>query len=103
MPEPSDLMPDTRGINFYSADPDLSFLLREHLSGEDYERARGILAAMGADASQKMAELAEIPNRQGPGLLQDDKLAQRFDQLTFHPPYHTFDPPPSPPSPPAAP
>src|SRR5229473_1664809 len=91
MPEPSDLMPDTRGINFYSADPDLSFLLREHLSGEDYERARGILAEMGAVASQKMDELAEIANRQGPVLVQYDKRGQRVDEIIFHPAYHELE------------
>src|SRR5216683_2809791 len=91
MPEPSDLMPDTRGINFYSADPDLSFLLREHLSGEDYERAQGILAEMGAVASQKMDELAEIANRQGPVLVQYDKRGQRVDEIIFHPAYHELE------------
>src|SRR5713226_2451505 len=91
MPEPSDLMPDTRGINFYSADPDLSFLLREHLSGEDYERAQGILAEMGAVASQKMDELAEIANRQGPVLMQYDKRGQRVDEVIFHPAYHELE------------
>src|SRR5260370_536627 len=44
MPEPSDLMPDTRGINFYSVDPDLPFLLREHLSSQNYQRPHRILA-----------------------------------------------------------
>src|SRR5260221_10311013 len=91
MPEPSDLMPDTRGINFYSADPDLSFLLREHLSGEDYERAQGILTEMGAVASQRMDELAEIANRQGPVLVQYDKKGQRVDEVIFHPAYHELE------------
>src|SRR6266446_5868170 len=91
MPEPSDLMPDTRGINFYSADPDLSFLLREHLSGEDYERAQGILTEMGAVASQRMDELAEIANRQGPLLVQYDKKGQRVDEVIFHPAYHELE------------
>src|SRR5258706_5161859 len=91
MPEPSDLMPDTRGINFYSADPDLSFLLREHLSAEDYERAQGILTEMGAVASKKMDELAEIANRQGPVLVQYDKRGQRVDEVVFHPAYHELE------------
>src|SRR5215470_12341084 len=91
MPEPAELMPDTRGINFYSADPDLSFLLREHLSAEDYERAQRILTAMGAVASQKMDELAEIANRQGPVLAQYDKRGQRVDEVIFHPAYHELE------------
>jgi acyl-CoA dehydrogenase len=91
MPEPSDLIPDTRGINFYSADPDLSFLLREHLSAEDYERAQWILTEMGAVASQKMDELAEVANRQGPVLVQYDKKGQRVDEVIFHPAYHELE------------
>src|SRR6266478_6609859 len=91
MPEPSDLMPDTRGINFYSADPDLSFLLREHLSGEDFERARAILTEMGAIASQKMDSLAEVANRQGPVLVQFNKRGQRVDEVVFHPAYHELE------------
>ena len=50
-PTLSNLMPDTEGVNFYSADPDLSFLLRRHLSDEDYERAQLILAHLGSVAS----------------------------------------------------
>src|SRR6266699_2460416 len=69
MPDPAnltDLMPDTNDINFYTADPDLAFLLEWHLSAEDNERAQSILTDMGAVASQKMDQLAELANRQGP-------------------------------------
>jgi acyl-CoA dehydrogenase len=91
MLEPANLMPDTSGINYYSADPDLSFLLRRHLSAEDYERAQGILTEMGAVASQKMDELAGIANRQGPVLVQYDKRGQRVDEVVFHPAYHELE------------
>ena len=91
MLEPANLMPDASGINYYSADPDLSFLLRRHLSAEDYERAQGILTEMGAVASQKMDELAEIANRQGPVLVQYDKRGQRVDEVVFHPAYHELE------------
>jgi alkylation response protein AidB-like acyl-CoA dehydrogenase len=91
MLEPANLMPDTSGINYYRADPDLSFLLRRHLSAEDYERAQGILTEMGAVASQKMDELAEIANRQGPVLVQYDKRGQRVDEVVFHPAYHELE------------
>jgi acyl-CoA dehydrogenase len=62
MQELTNLMPDIDGINFFSADPDLSFILRRHLSAEDYERAEKILFEMGAVASQKMDSLAEEAN-----------------------------------------
>ncbi len=85
------LMPSTEGINFFSADPDLSFLLRRHLSTEDYERAEAILTEMGAIASQKIDSLAEEANRQGPVLVQFDKKGQRIDEVVFHPAYHELE------------
>src|SRR5438132_11651917 len=91
MLEFSRFMPDTSGINFYSADPDLSFLLRRHLSTEDDHRAQPILIEMGAVASQKMDELAEIANSQGPVLMQYDKRGQRVDEVIFHPAYHELE------------
>jgi alkylation response protein AidB-like acyl-CoA dehydrogenase len=91
MQELTQLMPDTGGINFFSADPDLSFLLRRHLSAEDYQRAQAILTEMGAVASQKMDRLAEVANRQGPVLMQFDKKGQRVDEVVFHPAYHELE------------
>src|SRR6266852_9405350 len=91
MLEFSRFMPDTSGINFYSADPDLSFLLRRHLSAEDDHRAQPILIEMGTVASQKMDELAVIANRQGPVLMQYDKRGQRVDEVIFHPAYHELE------------
>jgi acyl-CoA dehydrogenase len=91
MQELTNLMPDTDGINFFSSDPDLSFLLRRHLSAEDYERAQSILIEMGTIASQKMDSLAESANRQGPVLKQFDKKGQRVDEVVFHPAYHELE------------
>src|SRR5260370_26111085 len=91
MLEFSRFMPDTSGINFYSADPDLSFLLRRHLSAEDDHRAQPILIEMGTVASQKMDELAVIANRQCPVLMQFDKNGQRVDEVIFHPAYHELE------------
>ncbi len=84
-------MPDTGEINFYTADPDLAFLLRRHLSREDNDRAQGILTEMGAVASEKMDELAEIANRLGPMLKQFDKRGERIDEIIFHPAYHELE------------
>ena len=91
MQELTNLMPDTGGINFFSADPDLSFILRRHLLTEDYERAQTILTEMGAVASQRMDSLAEVANRQGPVLMQFNKKGQRLDEVVFHPAYHELE------------
>jgi acyl-CoA dehydrogenase len=91
MQELTNLMPDTDGINFFSADPDLSFILKRHLSAKDFERAQTILAEMGAVASQKMDSLSEAANRQSPVLMQFDKKGQRVDEVIFHPAYHELE------------
>jgi acyl-CoA dehydrogenase len=88
---PTDLMSDTSGINFYTADPDLAFLLQQHLSSEDNERAQSILTEMGSVASSEMDPLAEIANRHGPTLVQFDKRGQRIDEVVFHPAYHELE------------
>ena len=91
MADPVKLMSDTSEINFYDADPDLAYLMRQHLADEDYAQAQPILSALGAVASQKMDALAEIANRRGPELKQYDKRGQRIDAVVFDPSYHELE------------
>src|SRR5438105_2889812 len=84
-------IPDTPGINFYTADADLAFLLQQHLSVQEFELAHPVLIHMGEVASQKMDPLAEIANRQGPVLMQYNKHGQRIDEVVFHPAYHQLE------------
>jgi len=65
--------------------------MRQSLSTEDFERAQGILSRMGEVASQRMDELAQVANRQGPVLIQYDKRGQRIDRVVFHPAYHELE------------
>jgi acyl-CoA dehydrogenase len=85
------LMPETSEINFYTADPDLPFLLHQSLSTEDFERAQDILTELGEIASKRMDKLAEVANRQGPVLQQFDKRGERVDKVIFHPAYHELE------------
>ena len=87
----TDLIPDTGAINFYTADPDLMFLLHQHLLQEDSERAHVLLTVMGRVASQKMDQLAEVANRHGPELVQFNRSGQRIDEVVFHPAYHELE------------
>lgn len=87
----SGLIPDISGINFYTADPDLSYHMRQSLSTEDFERAQGILSRMGEVASQRMDEFARVADRHGPVLIQYDKRGQRVDEVVFHPAYHELE------------
>jgi acyl-CoA dehydrogenase len=91
MADTQQTMPDTRGLNYYAADPDLSYLLREMLTGEEFERAQAILRSLGEVAAARMDELAEVANRQGPLLRQFDKRGQRVDEVIFHPAYHELE------------
>ena len=84
-------IPDTDGINFYTTDADLAFLLQQHLSVQEFELAHPLLIHMGEVASQEMDPLAEIANRQGPVLVQYDKYGQRIDHVVFHPAYHQLE------------
>jgi alkylation response protein AidB-like acyl-CoA dehydrogenase len=65
--------------------------MRQSLSTEDFERAQGILSRMGEVASQRMDELAQVADRQGPVLIQYDKRGQRVDEVVFHPAYHELE------------
>lgn len=91
MADATELMPDTSTINFYEADSDLAFLLRQHLSEVDYARAQPILFSLGAVASQRMDALAITANRHGPELVQYDKRGQRIDEVVFNPSYHELE------------
>src|SRR5579884_4103428 len=88
---PVGLMPDTADLNFYTADPDLAFLLRQHLSEDEYEQARPILTRMGAVASQRMDELAATADRQVPTLVQFDKRGQRVDKVVYSAAYRELE------------
>src|SRR5258708_17327619 len=91
MSDLSHLMPDSSGVNFYTADLDLSFLLCRYLSIDEQAHAQAILTKMGATASERMDELAALANREGPVLQQFDSRGQRVDVDIFHPAYHELE------------
>lgn len=88
---PIGLMPDTADLNFYTADPDLAFLLRQHLSQDDYAQAQPLLSRMGAVASQRMEELAATADQHVPTLMQFDKGGQRVDEVIYSSAYRELE------------
>jgi len=90
-PDPSTLMPDTEGINFYSVDHDLAFLLQRYLSADEFDLAQPVLTHMGSVASCEMDELATEADRAVPELVQFDKKGQRIDEVVFHPAYNELE------------
>ncbi|HXR64486.1 MAG TPA: acyl-CoA dehydrogenase family protein [Ktedonobacteraceae bacterium] len=89
--ELSQLMPDSKGANFYTTDPDLAFLLKRCLTEGEFTRAREIFCSLGAIASQRIDELAVVAERNGPELVQFDKRGQRIDEVVFHPAYRELE------------
>lgn len=74
-------MPDTRGINFYDADPHLRFILRHRLSSHDLERAEPLLRSLGARIGEEIEDLAAEADRATPRLVTHDKRGERIDEL----------------------
>ncbi len=91
LPNPSDLMPDTGDMNFYSVDSDLSYLLQHHLSPEEFEGAQPLLTHLGSVASREMDDLAAQADRSRPTLAQFDKKGQRIDEVIYHPAYQELE------------
>jgi alkylation response protein AidB-like acyl-CoA dehydrogenase len=81
-------MPDTRGVNYYDADPHLAFLLRRMLPPADFARAEPHLRALGKLAGERLDSLAAEANKHLPQLINFDKRGQRVDEIVFHPAYH---------------
>jgi acyl-CoA dehydrogenase len=81
-------MPDTRGINYYTADKHLIFLLRRLMQPGEFARAEPHLRALGALASERLDELSAIANKNGPQLVQYNQRGERVDEIVFHPAYH---------------
>jgi acyl-CoA dehydrogenase len=81
-------MPDTRGVNYYNADPHLAFLLRRMLPAADFARAEIHLQALGKLASERIDALSDQANKHGPELVTYNQRGERVDEIVFHPAYH---------------
>src|SRR5579883_1810582 len=80
-------MPDTAGLNYYHADPNLALALRRYLSPEEFAHAERILAEAGAVAGGELDRLAAIADKNPPQLMQYDKRGKRVDRIVKHPAY----------------
>jgi acyl-CoA dehydrogenase len=78
-------MPTTRGLDFFEADPNLLFALRQHAAKEDLERAVPLLRDVGQVAGSELDELAMVADRNPPQLRTHDERGQRVDEILYHP------------------
>src|SRR5713101_1342173 len=83
----SDAMPNTRGLNFYRADPNLEFVCSTVMESGVLELARPHLVEMGAVAGGELDALAAEADRNPPRLRAWDACGVRVDEIERHPAY----------------
>ncbi len=87
----NDAMPTTRGMNFYRADANLSFVLRGLLAPADLARLEPWLDELGELAGGELDALAFVANANPPTLRQYDEAGQRVDEVVYHPAYEQME------------
>ena len=60
---------DTKGLNFFEQDQNLTVLLKRYLSEEDFKRAQSLLAELGEVAGDQLDELSRISDKNPPELV----------------------------------
>src|SRR5436305_459145 len=86
-----DAMPTTRGLNFFTEDPNLEFVCSTLLPSDALEQARPHLVALGASAGDELDALAAAADRHGPTLRAYDPRGRRVDEIVFHPAYREME------------
>ncbi|QDI90347.1 DNA alkylation response protein [Salicibibacter halophilus] len=80
-------MHDAHGLNFFETDPNIEFLLRYYVSGDEYERAFPLLSKLGEVAGNEVDELAHEADRNPPELVSYNKKGERMNHVKYHPSY----------------
>ena len=75
-------MPTTRGLNFFAADPNLAFALRQRARPDDVERALPLLAELGGIAGGELDALAMTADQHPPTLRNFDEFGRRVDETS---------------------
>ncbi|HEY8491938.1 MAG TPA: acyl-CoA dehydrogenase family protein [Dehalococcoidia bacterium] len=83
-------MPDTAGMNFYEADPNLGPALRRLAAPEEFQRAVPLLREVGEAAGGELDRLARVADANPPVLERYDARGQRVDEVVFHPAYEAM-------------
>jgi alkylation response protein AidB-like acyl-CoA dehydrogenase len=80
-------IPDSRGINFFTSDPDLYALLRLHLGEARAARLHAQLHELGARASDELDAWASSADRHPPELLHRTRRGEALQSIDKHPDY----------------
>ena len=82
---PYGAVPDTAGLNYYRADPNLAAALQRYLPPDLFAHAGRIFDEAGAGG--ELAELAAVADKNQPQLVQYDQRGRRVDRIVKHPAY----------------
>src|ERR1700710_1679667 len=88
---PGLLAPDTSGMNFYSADPALTDLLRIHLPDALFRHIEPHLDRLGELAGGHLDECARLADRHTPVLHQRDRFGRDTQYIEYHPAYRELE------------
>ncbi|QCP53521.1 DNA alkylation response protein [Trinickia violacea] len=83
----ADNIPDSRGLNFFAADPDLASLLRLHLGETAYRALEPQLDALGGRASGELDEWASSADKHPPQLQHRTRRGEALQRIDKHPDY----------------
>lgn len=74
-------------MNYVDLDPALQPLIESYLEPADRERLAPVLTALGADAAERLAPLADVADKNPPTLAQFDREGDRVDVIDYHASY----------------
>ncbi|PRE13272.1 acyl-CoA dehydrogenase family protein [Burkholderia multivorans] len=80
-------IPDSRGLNFFSVDPDLGALLRLHLGDAHYTELEPQLRALGARVSGELDEWASRADKHPPVLEHRNRRGEAVQRIDKDPAY----------------
>jgi len=80
-------IPDSRGINFFTSDPDLGALLRLYLGDERYGQLEAELHALGQRASDELDRWASSADKHPPELQHRTRRGEPLQSIDKHPDY----------------
>ena len=89
--EPRIAQPDTRGRNFYLADPSLQGVLQLYLPEKEIEHLAPYLERLGALVGDRLDDLARAADRNPPVLHHRDRSGNDRQHIEKHPAYEEME------------
>ncbi len=84
-------MPETTGLNFFKEDPNLTFVLKNYLSKEEYDQALAPLTELGEVAGSRLDELSRIADKHTPELFTYNGKGEIINKVDYHPAYREME------------